>query len=141
MGFFKRAFCVPYGGRGPPEAYVLSFFIERYFSWEKRRSKMLILTRRIGENIIIGDNIIIRVLDIDHQVKLGIEAPKDISVHREEIYEKIHADLLTLKIKARLVQSHRCRCVKHAVNTSMSQASPEKDIKNQRITVEMHGEI
>ena len=54
---------------------------------------MLILTRRIGENIIIGDNIVIRVLDINHQVKLGIEAPQDISVHREEIYEKIHADL------------------------------------------------
>lgn len=91
--FFKRAFCVPYGGRGPPEAHVLSFFIERYLSWKKRRSKMLILTRRIGENIIIGDDIIIRVLDINHQVKLGVEAPRDISVHREEIYEKIHAAL------------------------------------------------
>ncbi len=54
---------------------------------------MLILTRRIGENIIIGNDIIIRVLDINHQVKLGIEAPREIEVHREEIYEKIHADL------------------------------------------------
>lgn len=91
--FFKRAFCVPYGGRGPPSAYVLSFFIERYLSWKKRRSKMLILTRRIGENIIIGDDIIIRVLDINHQVKLGIEAPLEIEVHREEIYKKIQMDL------------------------------------------------
>jgi hypothetical protein len=62
--FFKRAFCVPYGGRGPPKVHVLSFFIERYLSWKKRRSKMLILTRRIGENIIIGDNIIIKVTPV-----------------------------------------------------------------------------
>jgi carbon storage regulator len=70
---------------------ILSFFIE----WlrKKRRNKMLVLTRRIGENIIIGDDIIIRVLDIAGQVKLGIEAPKDITVHREEIYEKIQTAL------------------------------------------------
>ena len=54
---------------------------------------MLILTRRIGENIVIGDNIVIRVLDINHQVKLGIEAPREIEVHREEIYEKIQTTL------------------------------------------------
>ena len=55
---------------------------------------MLVLTRSIGENIIIGDDIIIRVLDINGQVKLGIEAPQDISVHRDEIYDKIKAGLL-----------------------------------------------
>ena len=60
--FFKRAFCVPYGGRGPPEAPILSFFIECYLSWKKRRSKMLILTRRIDQAIMIGDNITITVL-------------------------------------------------------------------------------
>lgn len=54
---------------------------------------MLILTRRIGENIIIGDDIIIRVLDTGGNVKLGIEAPPDISIHRQEIYEKIQAEL------------------------------------------------
>ena len=54
---------------------------------------MLILTRRLGENIVIGDDIIIRVLDISGQVKLGIEAPREIEVHREEIYEKIKAGL------------------------------------------------
>ncbi len=69
----------------------LSFFIEWFR--KKRRSKMLVLTRRIGENIIIGDDIIIRVLDIGHQVKLGIEAPENITVHREEIYDKIQEDL------------------------------------------------
>ncbi len=53
---------------------------------------MLVLTRRIGENIVIGDDIIIRVLDIGGQVKLGIEAPQSVTVHREEIYEKIQSE-------------------------------------------------
>ncbi|MCD6045249.1 MAG: csrA-2 [Gammaproteobacteria bacterium] len=55
---------------------------------------MLILTRRIGESIVIGDDIIIRVLDTGGTVKLGIEASQDISIHRQEIYEKIQAELL-----------------------------------------------
>ena len=51
---------------------------------------MLILTRRISEALMIEDDIIITVLGIKgHQVRLGIEAPKDISVHREEIYNRI----------------------------------------------------
>ncbi len=51
---------------------------------------MLVLTRRLGESINIGDNIKITVVDIDgKQVKIGIEAPKDISIFREEVYERI----------------------------------------------------
>lgn len=51
---------------------------------------MLILTRRIGEVITIGENIRMTVIDIKgRQVRLGIDAPKNISVHREEIYNKI----------------------------------------------------
>lgn len=51
---------------------------------------MLILTRRISEAIIIGDNITVTVLGIKgHQVRLGIDAPKNVSIHREEIFQKI----------------------------------------------------
>ncbi|MBN2090923.1 carbon storage regulator CsrA [candidate division KSB1 bacterium] len=51
---------------------------------------MLVLTRRIGESIIIGQNIKVMVTDIQgNQVRLGIEAPTEIPVHRGEIYERI----------------------------------------------------
>ncbi|MCX7725282.1 MAG: carbon storage regulator CsrA [Chitinispirillaceae bacterium] len=54
---------------------------------------MLVLTRKLGESIRIGDNIIIKVVELDGKhVKLGIEAPKSISVNREEIYERIQRE-------------------------------------------------
>lgn len=60
------------------------------FKPTKRRCKILILTRRIGESIVISDDIVVVVLGINgSQVKLGIEAPESVSVHREEIYRKI----------------------------------------------------
>ena len=53
---------------------------------------MLILTRRIGETLCIGDEIEVTVLDVKGgQVRLGIHAPKDVAVHREEIYRRIQA--------------------------------------------------
>lgn len=52
---------------------------------------MLILSRKVGESIQIGDNIKILVADLDSKgfIKIGIEAPKSITVHREEVYRKI----------------------------------------------------
>lgn len=54
---------------------------------------MLILTRRIGETLIIGDDVNITVLGVKgNQVRLGINAPQQVSVHREEIYNKIQQE-------------------------------------------------
>jgi carbon storage regulator len=72
---------------------------------------MLILTRRIGETLVISDNVTVTVLGVKgNQVRLGVNAPKEIPVHREEIHQKILAEqkldsdevrvsLLELKIK------------------------------------------
>ncbi|WP_423063287.1 carbon storage regulator CsrA [Candidiatus Paracoxiella cheracis] len=58
---------------------------------------MLVLTRSVGERLIIGNGeITLTILDVrGNQVRLGIDAPKDISVHREEIYLRIQAEAAT----------------------------------------------
>lgn len=54
---------------------------------------MLVLTRKLGESIRIGDTITVKIVDLDgRHVKLGIEAPKNVSVNREEIYERIQRE-------------------------------------------------
>ncbi|HJN38285.1 MAG TPA: carbon storage regulator CsrA [Gammaproteobacteria bacterium] len=54
---------------------------------------MLILTRRVGETLIIGDDVKVTVLGVrGHQVRIGVDAPKTVSVHREEIYQRIQSE-------------------------------------------------
>jgi len=54
---------------------------------------MLILTRRVGESLIIGDDVTITVLGVKgNQVRIGVNAPRDVAVHREEILNRIQAD-------------------------------------------------
>jgi len=54
---------------------------------------MLILTRRVGETLMVGDEVTVTVLGINgNQVRVGVNAPKDIAVHREEIYQRIQRE-------------------------------------------------
>lgn len=58
---------------------------------------MLILTRRVGETVMIGDEVTITVLGVKgNQVRIGINAPKNVAVHREEIYERIKREQRTV---------------------------------------------
>jgi carbon storage regulator len=54
---------------------------------------MLILTRRVGESLIIGDDVVVKILGVKgNQVRIGVDAPKNVSVHREEIYDRIQSE-------------------------------------------------
>ncbi|MEG3764970.1 carbon storage regulator CsrA [Alteromonas sp. 14N.309.X.WAT.G.H12] len=54
---------------------------------------MLILTRRVGETLIIGDDVTVTVLGVKgNQIRIGVNAPRDVAVHREEIYLRIHGE-------------------------------------------------
>ena len=75
---------------------------------------MLILTRKVGESIAVGDDVVIRILDVKgKQVRLGIQAPAQTSVHRQEIYERIQeenreaaqAGLMDLNLAASLLKT------------------------------------
>lgn len=54
---------------------------------------MLILTRRVGESLIIGDDVTVNILGVKgNQIRIGVDAPKEVPVHREEIYDRIQAE-------------------------------------------------
>ena len=53
---------------------------------------MLVLTRRIGESLVVGDDVVIRVLDVKGDVvRIGVDAPRHVQIHRQEVYEAVKA--------------------------------------------------
>lgn len=57
---------------------------------------MLVMTRRIGEKIMIGSNITLTILGVQgHQVRIDVDAPRDVAVHREEIYRRIQMERIS----------------------------------------------
>jgi carbon storage regulator len=57
---------------------------------------MLILTRRVGESLMVGEDVTVTVLAVKgNQVRIGINAPKDVKVHREEIYDRIQQEKMS----------------------------------------------
>ena len=69
---------------------------------------MLILTRRVGESLRIGDDVSVTVLGIKgSQVRLGVNAPKSVSVHREEVYDRINDENSKLSTKAQMKNKNK----------------------------------
>ena len=80
---------------------------------------MLVLTRKIDQSIIIGDNIKLIVVEIrGDQVKIGIEAPRDVTVHREEVYREIKKENKRAALRSSLNIEDVNRLLKKPINDS-----------------------
>lgn len=78
------------GRRGPTPFFSHA---KAFYLLQNKDFKMLILTRRTGETLMVGDEVTVTVLGVKgNQVRIGVNAPKDVSVHREEIYERIQIE-------------------------------------------------
>ncbi|HMB73693.1 MAG TPA: carbon storage regulator CsrA [Gammaproteobacteria bacterium] len=68
---------------------------------------MLILTRRVGETVVIGNDVTVTVLGVKgNQVRLGVNAPREVTVHREEIYERIQGEQPASDVKPKVANAN-----------------------------------
>lgn len=75
---------------------------------------MLILTRRVGETVMIGNDITVTILGVKgNQVRVGVNAPKEVGVHREEIYDRIQEELKHCTTQQASTQGVRVKCTDH----------------------------
>jgi len=94
---------------------------------------MLILTRRVGEVLMIGDDVVVTVLaSRGNQVRIGIEAPKDTEVHREEIYYKAHPEKITPEVIDRqaAMTAHRNSSVPSQKKTTIIKKRPHGNVQD-----------
>ena len=94
---------------------------------------MLILTRRLGESINIGDNIKISVLGVSgRQVRLGIEAPSDVVVHREEVYVRIQEENQKASKSLKRDLGNVVSMIRDKIKGRKKTDAPEIEFKNDR---------
>jgi carbon storage regulator len=93
--------------------------------WMKREVGMLVLTRRVNESVVINGNITVTLLGIEgDKVKLGIAAPREVSIFRKELYDGIQAQE---KLQDKLVEGSEPDTFKALRDLLISQAPPEED--------------
>ncbi len=87
---------------------------------------MLVLTRQIGEMLRIGDDVSMTILDVQgNQVRIGVNAPKDIAIHREEIYQRIQTDIRSNPQQPALKKPHESNTAKHVITDALRYFSTE----------------